>query len=332
MATNKNALLRYSVLDRCFRNKQKRYSIMDLLEACNQALYEHYGSSVAVKKRQIYKDISFMESEAGWSIPLEKIKNGNTVYYRYDNADFSIYQCPLKDNELQSLKQAVMTLKRLKGLPQYDWLESLVANLEDKLKFKGQDKYAIGFDQNIDYSGSSYIAELFNAILDKQVVRIDYSTFKNEHYVWDIHPYYLKQYNNRWFLLGYNDEYPEQVVTIPLDRINKITQINTPYIEKEIDFDEYFDDVIGVTIPKHKTVETIILRISPKDYPYITSKPPHGSMRMNDKEYIIKLELIPNYELEALILSYGDGVEVLEPKWFRDKIKGRIKALLSFYQ
>lgn len=332
MATNKNAMLRYLVLDRCFQNKRRRYSIKDLVDECNNALYGHYGSGVTVEKRQVYNDITFMESEAGWAVPLEKTKEGRSVYYHYGEDDFSINQCPLKESEMQPLKQAIMMLGRLKGLPQYDWMQSVIPALEDKLKLKRQDKCVLGFDQNIDYSGSNYIAELFDFISNKQVLHIGYSTFGGEHHVWVVHPYYLKQYNNRWFLLGGNDNHLDQIVTIPLDRIKHIEPLNNVYIDTEIDFDEYFDDVIGVTIPKHKTIEEVVLRFSSERYPYVVSKPPHHTMKRDDTECQIRLKLIPNKELKALILSYGKDVEVISPQYLRDEIKEHIATLCELYK
>lgn len=131
--------------------------------------------------------------------------------------------------------------------------------------------------------------------------------------------------------MGRNNDNLEQITTIPLDRIRELEPIGVDYINTDINFNEYFDDVIGITIPKGRSVERVRLRMSPKDYPYIISKPPHGSMTRNDKEFTITLQVIPNYELEALILSYGEGVEVLEPLWFREQIKERIANLLKRY-
>lgn len=68
MATNKHATIRYHALDRCFSNWGRRYYIEDLIEACNLALYEFSGVEDGVKRRQIFDDITFMESEQGWSI------------------------------------------------------------------------------------------------------------------------------------------------------------------------------------------------------------------------------------------------------------------------
>ena len=63
MATNKHASIRYQALDKCFRNYGRRYNINDLIEACNQAIYEFTGLEDGVKRRQVYADIAYMESE-----------------------------------------------------------------------------------------------------------------------------------------------------------------------------------------------------------------------------------------------------------------------------
>ena len=91
MAVNKNAMLRYQVLDKCFRNTGKRYYINDLIEACNKALLEYSPDSDGIKKRQLYEDIRFMESSQGWSIPLDRVKEGRRSYFQYKLAEKTDY-------------------------------------------------------------------------------------------------------------------------------------------------------------------------------------------------------------------------------------------------
>jgi hypothetical protein len=88
MATNKHATIRYHALDQCFGNPGRKYYIDDLIEACSNALYEYTGSSAGIKRRQVFDDIKFMESEQGWSIPLDRIKEGKKVYYRYIDKNY----------------------------------------------------------------------------------------------------------------------------------------------------------------------------------------------------------------------------------------------------
>ena len=332
MSTNKLAMIRYQALDKCFRNKYKRFYMDDLISACNDALYDNLGPNHEVKRRQIFDDIKFMESSEGWNIPLDRIPDGRKVFYRYNKA-FSINERPLSDEEMNILTQAVSTLGRFKGMPQFEWIETLVTNLEDKLHLKGNKEYIIGFEQNIDYLAAEHLPYLFNAILNRQTVHIQYKTFSGKSLNWDIHPYFIKQYNNRWFLFGCNNAHTKGVVTIPLDRIVSISAVQIPYIENtSIDFDEYFDDIIGVSIPRGVSSEVIRLRFTPERFPYIESKPIHGSMKIqNREEGIISIQLIPNNEFEALLLSFGNQVEVLEPLWLREKMRSTALQLLKIY-
>ena len=118
---------------------------------------------------------------------------------------------------------------------------------------------------------------------------------------------------------------------IPLDRITSISPAKETYVDSAIEWDEYFDDVIGVTLTDEKP-EKIVLRFSAKQYPYIKSKPIHGSMKMvSDDEGIVSINVIPNYELEALIGSFSNDVEVISPQWLREKIANNYRELAELY-
>ena len=122
MATNKHAMIRYQALDKCFSNFNRRFYIADLIMACNNAIYDLTGIEDGVKRRQVYLDIVFMESDQGWQIPLDRIKDKREVYYRYAERDFSINNKPLTDFELSQLKETILMLSRFKGIPQFDWM------------------------------------------------------------------------------------------------------------------------------------------------------------------------------------------------------------------
>ena len=331
MANNKNALLRYLVLDRCFRSKYRRFYIEDLIDECNEALYNHFGSGHKVSRRQIFDDIKFMESDAGWSIPLERIQDGKRVYYRYDGK-FSINERPLEDEEMNILTQAIQTLSRFTGLPQFEWMETLLTTLEDKFYLKGNSQSIIGFEQNQEYKAAQHLSSLFNAIVNKQVLSVSYKTFKGAENVWTIHPYYIKQYNNRWFLFGYNPHVSDLSV-IPLDRIESFENVDDKYINNEdIDFEEYFNDVIGVTVPQNQKCWKVLMKFDAQMYPYIKSKPIHKSMNIvNEDEGLIEVDLKPNNEFESLLFSFAEHCEVLEPLWLREKISGRVAILAKKY-
>ena len=188
-------------------------------------------------------------------------------------------------------------------------------------------------ESNAYVEGLKYLSTIFNAIVNKQVLHIVYSPFNKPDCIWDIHPYYIKQYNNRWFLLGLNNK-DGRISNIGLDRIKSLENSTITYIEDNIivNIDEYFSDVVGVTIPTNKEVVRVKLQFSEKRYPYIISKPLHESMRKVDNENcIVAIDVIPNRELEALILSFGDDIEVHEPQWFRKQIADKIKSNYQKY-
>lgn len=325
-------MIRYQALDRCFSNWARNFYIEDLIEACNKALYDYTGDEKSsIQRRQIFNDISFMESAAGWEIPLERIVDGKRKYYRYSDKNFTINNQPLSKAELDQLKEATYTLARFKGVPSFEWVEEIISKLEDKFQLVGNSASVIDFEQNIYLKGLEYLSPLFNSIVNKQCLRVTYRNFKDEDFVWDIHPYYIKQFNTRWFLLALNEKY-QSITNIPLDRIEDCVPIGLKYKPADIDFNDYFDDVIGVTIPRDASIEKIKLKFSSHRFSYITSKPLHGSQKIIDEENgIVALSLIPNNEFYALLFSFGSDVEVLEPQSVREEYVSQVKKTYEIY-
>jgi predicted DNA-binding transcriptional regulator YafY len=335
MATNKHAIIRYQTLDKCFRNPGRTYYIDNLIEACNDAIFEYSGIEDGVKRRQVLDDIKFMESEQGWNIPLDHIRDGHKVYFRYEDMSFSINNQPLNETEENQLKEALLTLSRFKGMPQFEWVDEITARLDSGLGLSKNNQQIIEFEQNDFLQGLEHITPLYNAILYKKVLDVCYKSFKRENMQSiSFHPYYLKQYKNRWFAFGLNEEFG-QITNLALDRIATIGESKQAYIPNtSIDFREYFEDVIGVTVDKTANLEKIQLKITNDLYPYIQTKPLHGSQKIKEKSetfVVIELELIPNYELESLILSHGEGVEVISPETLREKIKSRLELTTKNY-
>lgn len=330
MSTNKNALIRYKTLDKCLSNKYKRYYINDLIQACNDVLYEYYGEDVTVSRRQIFNDLEFMKSEAGYVAPIISVKDGRKVYYLYEDLTFSILQKPLTNEELLILENTIELLSRLKGIPEIEGINSL----ETKLLNLGNVNHIqkiISFQENEFLKGLEFLTPLYNYIKNKQVLLLRYKPFTHESSKkLTIAPYFLKQYNNRWFLFGWNYDL-KKIQNIALDRIVDL-QVSTfeLFHDNTIDFDEYFEDIIGVTNFENNEIIKIKIELSDNLLPYIKSKPIHGSQKINGN--ILQLVVKPNFELESLILSFGEGMKVIEPIEMVNKIKNRIFILNNLYQ
>lgn len=193
MASNKHAQIRYKVLDDCFSNFRRKFYFDDLMDRCNDALCELYGSEhIGIKTRTLRSDISYMRDRAGAEgVEIEAIDDGNGYYYRYSEPDFSIFKRGLGEDDLAQLKETILMLQRFKGMPNFDWMSELVVKLEDRLDLRGASHSVVGYDDNESYTGLDWFQDLFDAIINKAVLRIQYRTFYDVSHDWIIHPYYV---------------------------------------------------------------------------------------------------------------------------------------------
>lgn len=336
MATNKNALIRFKVLDSCFRNPGKRYFIDDLIEECEKVLLEIDSDSNGISRRQILDDITFMESKDGWKIDLARTRDGRKVFYTYVDPNFSINNMPLNEVEINQLQSVADILSQFKGMPQFEWINEMVPKLKQGMAAKEAAATIIEFDNNQYLKGIEHLGPLHNAIFYKKVLEISYQPYENETpYNLVIHPYFLKQYNNRWFLFGYNPAMDKYNWNMAIDRIAAIKEIKGRYQKNiSIDWQEYFEDIIGVTMPDNGIVENITLHFYGKTGKYMETKPLHGSQKskwVDDNTLEVNLQLIINYEFERLILSYADSVKVIKPIRLATSIESRLKAAYGQY-
>jgi len=337
MPVNKNAILRYHVLDKCFRNTGRNYFIEDLIAECNRVLKEIDPNSRGISRRQIFEDIAFMESNEGWSIDLLRKKELKRVFYRYADPSFSINNMPLNELEIKHLQSAIDILAHFKGMPQFDWVHEILPKLKQGISTSGDEKHIIEFDCNQYLRGIEHLGTLYKAILYEKVLKIRYCPYIYEKpYELTLHPYYLKQYNNRWFLFGYNPDTEKYNWIIALDRIEDINETDEIFIPNtKIYWTEYFEDMIGVTKPENEALERIVLYFYGTTGKYIESKPIHGSQKSKwiGKDVLeVSINVFVNYELTSLILSYADNVRVIQPQSLAKQIMEQMKKGAEQYE
>ncbi|WP_293886844.1 MULTISPECIES: helix-turn-helix transcriptional regulator [unclassified Sphingobacterium] len=334
MATNKHASIRYRILDSCLSNPQRRYSFEDLKVCLDKELMEINPEHKGISTRTLRDDLKHMRSPEGGNAPIETYKQNGHSYYRYSEKDFKLYNQGLNTAEMQQLKSAMDVLSRMEGLPQMGWVQEMGAKLEELFFLERSEQLIMSHDHNRYLKGIEHLGKLFHAILSKTCLKISYKSFKatKESY-YEISPYHLREYNNRWFLFGRNKEYAS-LTNLPLDRIISIEDCDQQYIENDSwDFKEFFEDIIGVTISSSRT-ETVQIWFNENAAPYVISKPLHGSQKTishDETGLIIQLEIIPNFELETLVLSFGERAKVISPESFREVIIKRVKGMRELY-
>lgn len=333
MPNTKSSDIRYKVLDRCLR--RGGYSTSDLMNEVNKEL-ELQGFPTVSALNTIRQDMDFIASSYP-DIDIVDKKIGRNVTYSYENPESSIYKLPFNDDELAQLSQCMAILSRFEGTPQMEWMHSFIERFKLSLNIDVDGKQVVGFDECRYLRGKEYFATLLSAICNRCVLNISYKSFRRGAIKKVIlHPYFLKEYNNRWFLLGKEHGF-DSISHLAFDRIERISPVSgVSFIENtQYDFnDDYFSDIIGVTKHLESEPQKIRLWVSPSLYPYVQTKPLHETqiLKKSDADgYEIEIEVRPNYELEQLILSYGDGMAVLTPTALREKIKTKLESSLKNY-
>jgi len=334
MAQNKNALIRYKVIDKCLQNRYRKWTLEDLIEACSEALYDFEGKETNVSKRTIQLDIQTMRSEKlGYNAPIVVY---DKKYYKYDDEDFTITDIPLTENDMNVLSETVAMLRQFKDFSLFKDVSDILQRLEDKIHSeKTHTKPIIYLDKNENLKGVHFLDELYQAILKKVVLKITYQSFnvdKPTEFLY--YPFALKEFNNRWFLVGKRDQ-KNNIQHLALDRIVSVDyDFSIPSIPNTFDGEEYYKDIVGVTLNRVGLSE-IDVWIDKDNAPYVKTKPLHSSQVIikenEDKSIIIRLYVKINYEFERLLLGFGESLEVLRPENVRQRLKEKLQKGLNRY-
>lgn len=333
MPNTKSSDIRYKVLDRCLR--RGGYSTSELKDEINDEL-RLQGYPLVSSMNTIRQDLDYIAATYP-DIHIVDKRNGRHITYSYADPEASIFRLPFNDDELAQLSQCMAILSQFEGTPQMEWMHTFIERFQLSLNIHFDGKKIVGFDECRYLRGKEHFATLLSAICNKKVIAIGYKNFRSgvaKEII--MHPYYLKEYNNRWFLLGKEHQF-DSISHLALDRIESISPVTgIRYIENTtFDFNnDYFSDIVGVTRRLDTNPQKIRLWVSPSQFPYIRTKPLHETQKLKQSSpngYEIEIEVRPNYELEQLILSFGDAVSVLSPPDFRNKIKSRLQSALTHY-
>lgn len=336
MALNKKALIRYKTIDKCLQNHYRKWTLDDLIEACSDKLYEYEGREVNVSKRTVQLDIQMMRSDKlGYNAPIIVYAK---KFYKYEEEDYSITDIPLNENDMNVLSETVEMLKQFKDFSLFAELGGIIQRLEDKVYTeKTHQSAVIHLDKNEKLKGLEHLDVLYQAIIKKMVLKITYQSFKaREASEIIFHPFILKEFNNRWFLVGKTSS-KKPIITFALDRIISIDYDTTiPYLDENFNGDKYYKNTIGVTVLNEEHIQDIVLKVDRSNAPYVITKPFHHSQKVIEKlsngSIVIRLFVHINFELERLILGFGETIEVVQPRLLRKRINKKIEKAAEIYR
>lgn len=339
MPSNKNALIRYKFLDRLLSDRHHFYDRRTLWEKVNEMLND--AGFKQVTRRCIETDIIDLQDNP-FNAPIEVYKKNGRECLRYERG-FSIFNEELSWQERNLLSELLSTIGQFDGLDNFEWLDKFKVGLE--IEERSQ---VISFSNNPYLQNSNLLGTLFDYISNEVAIRLSYHTFTDSSIrSIDFHPYLLKQYNERWFLLGAAD-CDKKILTFPLDRIDEVKALpEKKYAECTEDLAERFEDIVGVTLYEDRPIEHILCWVSDTSKGYVETKPIHGSYTpiKGEKDAQLRqeypqleggmfftLDCIPNYELIRELCSYGKELLVLRSDGtIADDVRTRILEMNEIY-
>lgn len=330
---------RLNLVDECLRKFGQPMNIMQIRDYCNKILKKEYCL------RQYRVDIRTISDK--YDQPLHEDKIGGFTCYTYADESFSIQDnLAVNATDLANFRHVKKALAELVGVSLDTSLTSITDEIDKFLGYDETKRPVISFEKVLLESHgkvkpADMLQPLLKNVIQHQTLDVKYEVPGRGKREWTIFPQFLKQYNQRWYLVAtrHRDPVEGKVYNLALDRIVTMeANQHIPYKESGIDFDEYFYDVVGITKPEGAEPIDVVLRIERGEYPYIESKPIHPSQDElpesdEDKDYVyVTMHVYDNYELRSKILSYGSKVTVMEPKSLRDKIAHELSETIDNYK
>ncbi len=334
MPKNKEALIRYRVINRCLK-EQTYVTKQELKEACERAL-----DICPVGSRTIDGDIHAMryDDRLGYNAPI--IMDRSRGAYYYEDPSYSIDNIPLNEDEMESIIFASKLLEQFKNVEIFKKFAGSVQKIVDAVnvyRLDDENTYRdfIEFENVDEAKGTEYIEPIIDALKNKDVIKIEYRSFTTKkNSVNFIHPYLLKEYRNRWYLIGYHDNY-KGIRTYSLDRfVNLEVDYSIDFIDTGFDAHKYYENVIGISVLDKEPVE-IHISFTKMQAQYVITQPLHHSQELvseSQNRYIFKYFLVPNFEFYAQILGWGKEVEILKPDDVREKVKEVAQSVIEKYE
>jgi predicted DNA-binding transcriptional regulator YafY len=299
------------------------------------AVNEQLGTTSGISVRTLREDLKNMRigGITGYDAPIEY---DSTRGYYYSDPAYSILNSPLTIDDLVVLQQAIATLKQLQGLGLSDDLQAVVQRLELRFSYHEalNERVICQFEHPASYVGQRWLTPLYAAISSRQAQWLTYQSFQaSEPQREVVHPYLLKQYNQRWFLVAQREGHPGSASVFALDRIQDLEIAPDSYQESQLAPDTFFAHLLGVSILPHTQLQKIRLCFADARLPYVLTKPLHSSQEVetSSKGPVVSLTLVPTRELITLLLSFGADVEIIEPPQLREQIRIELERALNSY-
>lgn len=299
---------------------------------------------------KLARDLKFLTEEKKIKIIEEKCSSesgiGRSVTkFGYPNNGKSLFE----DNfsrEDRALIIDIMETLHLKGINTLPFFMKFSRKYQDEIP--KDYKPIISFTKNpIEDKTGNIFANLLDKIRQKEVIsfKMHSRTYPYEMDNYQVHPWYLREYNRRWYLFGW-DVKENKIKRYSLDKIHgPIRTLKKTYISPTQSIEEILNTIVGVSLTETAPIE-IIFWVSDVSADYVARKTIHKTQEeikvAEDSPYMemighrehgkfFKMTCENNYELRREMLSFNSELIVLSPETFRQEIKENIERMLKNY-
>ncbi len=321
MNHSKSAFRRYKVIDGVLRNTMKLYPKMrDFIEACHTKL-DFYPS-----EETIQKDIANMRLPYpdGFDAPIRY--NRSQKGYEYTDPEYSLIGVSLRQEEIDAISEAIDVIRYIGGNRISDKFNHAVEKiLSFTLEGSNSEENNVPVIQTMVppvSRGFEHIELLYKACREHIPISFIHFSYKKRtfnHIL--LHPFLIKEFENRWYVIGYSEQH-DAIRTFGLDRVSDplLIKRNYNYSNPQL-IHSYLNDVFGVfPIPEAKK-ELIKIHVSQLGTHYFQAYPLHVSQKIEKESEgtsFITFEVIASVELARYFLSQGRHLKIVKPKWFME--------------
>jgi predicted DNA-binding transcriptional regulator YafY len=339
MPVTKKAFHRYKILDGLLKNRNG-YTIMELTKRVNEELA--ILEDVDKKENKVTDRMIRMDLENMMEVyPVIIAKREKSRYY-YETSDESIDNINLREEDKTAISLAVGVFARFNGTPLYekfsDAVTRIMANSVIRKINTTDTRKIVQVAEVAAKSGIEWLETIYNAIVDKKTLTLEYKSFGEKTSVRVISPYMLKEYRNKWYMIAYVHglSKPDKTLLHKLSRIVDIKDSSEPYEEDPtFNGDKYFKYTLGVFHKHSEEPIDVKLKLHGKSIIRLFSEDKVHSTQdlipISEEEAILEMRVYNSPELENFILGYGEGIEVMEPLSLRESIIKRLNVTINKY-
>lgn len=333
MPAHKSKNFRFRIIDECLRDTSRTWSLDDLISEVSKKLTDVFNVE-KVSRRSIQYDIALMREKqpVGYGAPIVCIDGK----YSYSDENFSIQNMQLSQPDIDNLTEVANTLKQYKQYTHLGDITKLIEKIEAIIAINPQPNSPIAaFESSKKLAkGISWLKQVVDAVAKKTVIELSFKGKDDSVTQKVIHPYFLKEYHNEWFLYGLEDP-SYSFIVVPVSDIAAISPQIITFIENEkYTQEDYFDYLIGVHPGESTKPVSVTLKITPDLVSQVEQHPFHNSQTINDMGddgAIVDMKVIVNKDLTDKILRYGSKIKVEAPDKLRKTILAELKTAYEAY-